>query len=81
MAINQQQFDAEFVARKNQLEALQIAVNDAVSQWDRLMTIANPTNESATDLTLASFAARIKTAANNRRTSMINLATAITAIP
>lgn len=81
MAITQNQYNSEFLARRIQLETLQNLVNEALSDWDRVQQQVNPANDVAQDLTLATIAARIKTRVNNRRQALIDAATAFTAIP
>ena len=77
MAINQNQYDNNFVTRDTQIQALKTKMDEVLNDWGRVMTTAHPASESGQELTLAGYAARLKTPFNNRRQALIDLATAI----
>lgn len=81
MAISQAQYENNFLNRHAQIEAVRDAFNALSAVMDRALRAADPTSESGQELTLAGYAARFKTPFNTARTDLINLATAITAVP
>lgn len=81
MAITQTQYDNNFANRDAQISALRDKMNEVLLDWGKVITAAHPDSESGLELTLAGYAARLKTPFNTRRQALIDLATAITAIP
>ena len=80
MAITLNQYNNNFVTRDAQIQLLKVKMDEVLNDWGRVMTTAHPDSESGLELTLAGYAARLKTPFNNRRQALIDLATAIEAI-